>query len=124
MSISTLSRMTLLRLALLGALICLAMVAPTVAPADSAPRTVAAAESGPIATAAACPDAIRLGGRRYAYYQHRVKCRRARRAVRRLYATRGRDGTPRGFRCRSQSGFRRTGGCVNSSRTRYFGFHR
>ncbi len=114
----------ILRLAVLASLMCVAMVAPTMAPADPAPSTTAAADTGPIAMAAACPDAIRLGGRRYAYYQHRVNCRRARRAVRRLYATRGREGTPRGFRCKSTSGFRRAGGCVNASRSRYFGFSR
>ena len=113
------------RFVVFASLLCLAMVAPTVAPADPAPRAAAApANPAPVAQAAACPGAIRMGGRRYAYYQRRVNCKRARRAVRRLFATRGRAGAPRGFRCRSQSNFRKSGGCANRSRTRYFGFSR
>lgn len=104
--------MTLARCTLLACLLCLALAAPAAAPASR----------GPEAHLSACPDSIRLGNRTFAYYQHRVNCTRARRAVRRLYATYGREGRPRGFRCRSRNRFRRSGACRSGSR--YFLFSR
>lgn len=119
--IPRLEPMTLRRFAVLASLLCLATAAPTVAaPAGPASK----AKVAPKAQAAACPDSIRLGGQRYAYYQQRVNCRRARRAVKRLYASRGGRGRPRGFRCRSESSFRSNGGCVTPNRKRYFGYSR
>ena len=113
----TLSRCTLVTLTL-----CLALAAPAAVSAD---RAAAPDASAPEAGASACPTTIWLGGRRHAYFQRgRVNCTRARRAVRRLYATYGREGRPRGFRCRSTNRFRRSGGCSNSTNTRYFNFYR
>ncbi|MDQ4048051.1 MAG: hypothetical protein M3131_01520, partial [Actinomycetota bacterium] len=113
-----LSRCTLVALSL-----CLALAAPAAAPADPAAAPEASA-AAPEAKASACPSTIRLGNRRYAYFQRRVNCTRARRAVRRLYATYGRQGRPRGFRCRSRNRFRGNAGCRNSTGSRYFGFSR
>lgn len=120
-----LDAVTPLRLAVVAALLCLGMTVPALAAGDLSGATAgaaAAAAPAPTAESAACPGSIRLGGRAYAYYQQGVNCGRARRAVRRLYATRGREGAPRGFRCRSRSNFRRHGGCTTRNRKRYFGF--
>ncbi len=114
--------MTLSRCTFVALTLCLVLAAPTTAPTDRAAAAQASAAS-PEATASACPTTIRLGNRRFAYYQRRVNCRRARRAVRRLYATYGREGRPRGFRCRSPNRFRRYGSC-RRSRSVYFGFNR
>ena len=115
--------MTLSRCTLVASTLCLALAVPAVGPADRAAAPEASAAS-PEATASACPSTIRLGNRRFAYFQRgRVNCARARRAVRRLYATFGREGRPRGFRCRSDSRFRRNGSC-RASRTRYFLYNR
>ena len=113
----------ILRRTLLTVTLCLALAVPATAPADRAsqrPGNVATSD----VTASACPSSIRLGSRRYAYFQRRVNCENARRAVRRLYASYGRRGRPRGFRCRSRTRFRRNGACRNSTGTRYFGFSR
>ena len=114
--------MTLFRCTLVTLILCLALAVPAAGPVDrtAAPEASAAA---PEARASGCPSTIRLGNRRFAYFQRRVNCTRARRAVRRLYATYGRAGRPRGFRCRSPNRFRRSGSC-RASRTRYFGFSR
>ncbi len=115
--------MTLFRRTLVALALCLALAAPAAAPAGpaAAPEVSAAA---PEAKASACPSTIRLGNRRFAYFQRRVNCANARRAVRRLYASYGRRGEPRGFNCRSRTRFRRNGACRNSRGTRYFGFSR
>jgi len=97
------------------------LLALTTSPLTASAGAPAAA---PEARASACPDSIRLGGKRYAFYERRVSCANARRAVRRLYDSYGKRGRPRGFRCQSRSRFRKTGGCTNSRRTRYFGFSR
>lgn len=114
--------MTLLRCSLVTLTLCLTVAVPTAFSADRAAAPEASA-AAPEARASGCPTTIRLGNRRYAYFQRRVNCTRARRAVRRLYATYGREGRPRGFRCRSPNRFRRYGSC-RASRTRYFGFAR
>ena len=115
--------MTLFRCTLAALTLCLALAVPAALPADRAVAPQSSAAS-PKATASACPSTIRLGNRRFAYFQRgRVNCTRARRAVRRLYATYGREGRPRGFRCRSDTRFRRNGAC-RASRTRYFLFNR
>ena len=113
--------MTLFRCTLITFALCLALAAPTALPADHAVGTGARA-AAPQAVASACPSTIRLGNRRYAYFQRGVNCTRARRAVRRLYSTYGRQGRPRGFRCRSVTRFRRNGACRRSSRA-YFGYN-
>ena len=114
--------MTLARCALLALTFCLALAVPAAVPADRAAAPEASA-AAPEARATGCPTTIRLGNRRFAYFQRRVNCTRARRAVRRLYATYGREGRPRGFRCRSPNRWRRYGSC-RASRTRYFGIAR
>ena len=114
--------MTLFRCTLVTLTLCLALAVPAAVPADRA-ATPEASGTAPEARASACPTTIRLGNRRFAYFQRRVNCTRARRAVRRLYASYGRRGEPRGFRCRSPNRFRRYGSC-RASRTRYFGFAR
>jgi len=106
-----------LRFCLLLGLLCLAATASPLTASAGAP------EPSPKATASACPGSITLGGKRYAYFQRRVNCANARRAVRRLYASYGERGRPRGFKCRSRTRFRKNGAC-SSSRTRYFGFSR
>ena len=111
--------MKLIRHALLVSLAGLALAVPGLDVSSAAP---AAERASVKATASACPGSIRMGGKRFAFYKHRVTCTGARRSVRLLYETRGRRGTPRGFKCRSLSRFRKTGGCRNSTRTRYFGF--
>ncbi|MGI8946305.1 MAG: hypothetical protein ACR2GL_08725 [Thermoleophilaceae bacterium] len=112
---------------LLTALLSVALVAPATAPAAEKASASRAADGAraPLASAAArCRGSIRLGGRRYAFWRHRVRCGAARRAVRRLFASRGRRGSPRGFRCRSRSRFRKTGACSTRGLGRYFGFSR
>jgi hypothetical protein len=103
--------------------LCLAFAVMATAPADRAVSPASSAAASEV-RASACPTTIRLGSRRYAYFQRRVNCENARRAVRRLYASYGRRGRPRGFRCRSRTRFRRNGACRNSTGTRYFGFSR
>lgn len=76
------------------------------------------------AQASACGSVIHLGGKRFAFFRHRVTCTGARDALRRLYATRGKHGTPQGFKCRSASGFRKNAGCRTRSGRRYFGYSR
>ena len=115
--------MTLFRRALIALTLCLALAVPVTAPADPAPGPEASAAAAPKAGASACPTTIRLGNRRFAYFQRRVNCTRARRAVRRLYASYGRRGRPRGFRCRSDTRFRRNGAC-RKSRSVYFLYNR
>ena len=111
----------LLRLAVLVAVIGGSLAAASLTAGAATPRASAASVE---ARTAACPGSIRMGGRRFAFYRHRVTCDGARTAVRRLYASYGRRGTPRGFKCRSRSRFRKTGGCVNRTGSRYFGFNR
>lgn len=111
--------MKLARIALTVSLLGAALALPGLTGTAAAPSTASASVK---ATASACPGTIRLGGKRFAFYRKRVTCRGSRTAVRRLYETRGRRGTPRGFKCRSRSRFRRAGGCKNSTNTRYFGF--
>ena len=113
--------MKLVRIALTAALLSLALAVPGLGSSAAAPPAATASVK---ATASACPGTIRLGGKRFAFYKHRVTCLGARRAVRRLYETYGRRGTPRGFKCRSRSRFRKTGGCRTSSGSRYFGYSR
>lgn len=113
--------MKLARLALVAALLSVALAMPALTATAAAPTSSPASVE---AKASACPGSIRLGTRRFAFYRHRVTCAGARRAVARLYASYGRRGTPRGFRCRSKSRFRKTGGCTNPTKTRYFGFSR
>lgn len=111
--------MKLVRHALTAAFVSLALAMTALAAAPSAP---ASSDRSVEATTSACPGSIRLGGARFAVFRHRVSCRVARRSIKRLYRSRGRKGVPRGFRCRSTNGFRRSAGCTNSSVTRYFGF--
>lgn len=114
--------MTLFRMTLLSCALCVALTAPAAAPANRG-AAVTASGAAPTALASACPTTIRLGGRRYAYYQRgRVNCRRARDAVRRLWETYGRRGRPRGYRCGSDTRFRRNGIC-RKTRTTYFGYN-
>jgi hypothetical protein len=97
------------------------MALPALTATAAAPTTASASVK---ATASACPSTIRMGGKRFAFYRHRVTCRGGRTAVRRLYASRGHSGTPRGFKCRSASRFRKNAGCVNRTKSRYFGYSR
>ncbi len=115
--------MTLFRRTLVALTICVALAVATAAPAGGDAGPVASAAASEV-SASGCPTTIRLGTRRYAYFQRRVNCANARRAVRRLYASYGRRGRPRGFRCRSRTRFRRNGACRNSTGSRYFGFSR
>lgn len=70
--------------------------------------------------AAAC-NTVRYGGRAYVLYrQGRVGCTFAKRWVRRLRASAGRNKPP-GWRCSSGSRYRTGGGCTRSNRT--FGWH-
>jgi hypothetical protein len=112
--------MKLVRIALVVSLLAVALAIPgltaTAAPPSAATASVKATASS------ACTGVIHLGGKRFAFFRRRVTCDGARRALRRLYETRGRRGTPRGFRCRSRSRFRRAGACRNSTGSRYFGF--
>jgi hypothetical protein len=110
------------RTLLLVAALSAALALPALAATGSASP---AAGSSPQAQAAVrCTGVIHLGGKRFAMYKHRVTCDGARRALRTLYATRGRRGTPRGFKCRSASRFRKNAGCKSSSGRRYFGYSR
>jgi hypothetical protein len=111
--------MTTIRLALLAAVLSLALAMPALTATAAAPTSGRASVQ---AKAAACPGSIYLGGKRFGTYRHRVTCAGARRAIRDLYASYGRRGTPRGFKCRSQSKFRKTGGCTTRGGARYFGF--
>ena len=111
--------MKTIRLALLASLLSLALALPALTATAAAPASVRGSVQ---AKAAACPGSIRLGGQRFGTYRHRVTCTGARRAIRELYDSYGRRGTPRGFRCRSQSKFRKTGGCTTRGGARYFGF--
>ena len=80
--------------------------------------------SSPQAQASACGSVIHLGGKRFAFFRHRVTCDGARTALRRLYASRGKRGTPRGFKCGSASGFRKNAGCRTRGNKRFFGYSR
>jgi len=111
--------MKLARLTLLASLLSLVLVMPSLTATAAAPTSGGASVE---ARASACAGSIRMGGKRFGTYRRRVTCRGSRAAIRELFASHGRRGTPRGFRCRSQSGFQKTGGCTNRSRTRYFGF--
>ena len=115
--------MTLFRRSLIALTLCLALAVPMAVSAETASGPTASTASAPKAGASACPTTIRLGNRRFAYFQRRVNCTRARRAVRRLYASYGRRGRPRGFRCRSDTRFRRNGAC-RKSRSVYFLYNR
>ena len=111
--------MKLARLALLASLLSLALAMPALTATPAAPTSSRASVD---AKASACPGSIGMGGKRFGTYRHRVTCTGSRTAIRRLFASYGRRGTPRGFKCRSQSRFRKTGGCTNRSGTRYFGY--
>lgn len=111
--------MKLARLALLASLLSLAPAVPALTATAAAPASSRASVD---AKASACPGSIRLGGRRFGTYRHRMTCTGARTAIRQLYASYGRRGTPRGFKCRSESRFRKTGGCTTRGGTRYFGY--
>lgn len=113
--------MRLARPALLASLFALVLAMPGLSSTTASPPAGASAVE---AEASACPDSIRMGGKRFAFYKHRVTCTGARTAVRELYASYGRRGTPRGFRCGSKTRFRKSGGCRNRARTRFFGYSR
>lgn len=114
--------MTLVRLALLTSMICAALALPALTATAAAPTSSGASIQ---ARAAACPGSITMGGKRFSTYKYRVTCAGARRAMRALYASYGRRGTPRGFRCASRSKFRKSGGCRSkSSPRRLFGYSR
>lgn len=118
--------MKLARIALTVSLLSVALAMPGLTATAAAPSgaTASAATASVKATASACTGVIHLGGKRFAFFRRRVTCDGARRALRRLYATYGRRGTPRGFKCRSRSRFRKSGGCRTSTGSRYFGFSR
>jgi len=111
--------MKTLRLTLLTAVLSVVLAMPALTATAAAPGPTRASVP---AKAAACPGSIRLGGKRFGTYRHRVTCAGARRAIMELYASYGRRGTPRGFRCRSQSRFRKTGGCTTRGGARFFGY--
>jgi len=109
------------RLLLLAALLSLTLAVTASSATAAAPTS---SRPSAEAKASACPTSIRLGGKRFAFYRRGVTYKGARTAIRRLYASYGRRGTPRGFKCRSRSRFRKTGGCATRGTTRYFGFSR
>jgi hypothetical protein len=79
-----------------------------------------AASAGPEATAAAC-NSVRYDGRSYVLYrQGAVRCKFARKWVRRLHRSEGRN-EPRGWTCSSGSNFRTGGGCTKGRKA--FGWH-
>ena len=63
---------------------------------------------------------VRYGGRSYVLYKRGVRCVFAKRWVRRLNRSRGRN-KPAGFKCSSGSKFRTGGSCVRGNRV--FGWH-
>ena len=97
-------------------------LAATIAATGVAAAGPANGSAGP-ARVAACPGSIRLGGEAFVFYRTRANCTRARRAVRRLFASRGKRGRPRGFRCESGSRYRRGAYCHTRGNYRVFGFH-
>lgn len=111
--------MKLARIALTALALGVTLAVPGLTTPAAAPSAASASVN---ATASACTGVIHLGGKRFAFFRRRVTCDGARRALRRLYETRGRRGTPRGFKCRSRNMFRRAGACRNSTGSRYFGF--
>ena len=114
--------MTLVRLALLTSLICAALAMPALTATAAAPSSSGTSVE---ARASACPGSITMGGKRFSTWKYRVTCAGQRRAIRALYSSYGRRGTPRGFRCASRSRFRKTGGCRSrSGPRRYFGYSR
>jgi hypothetical protein len=114
--------MKLVRLALLTSLICATLAVAFLTPTAAAPTSSATSVE---AKASACPGSITMGGKRFATWKYRVTCTGQRRAIRTLYSTYGRRGTPRGFKCASRSRFRKTGGCRSKSGPRrYFGYSR
>jgi hypothetical protein len=97
---------------LLTLLVCTAAVA--------APAGGAAAAPDAEATAAAC-NSVRYDGRSYVLYrQGAVRCKFARKWVRRLHRSEGRN-EPAGWTCSSGSNFRTGGGCTKGRKA--FGWH-
>jgi hypothetical protein len=96
-------------------LACLA-IACTAVPAPASSTT-----SPTTASRAAC-STVRYGGRTYILYKQRVKCRFARRWVKRLHRTK--EGPP-GWKCSSGSNYRTGGYCERRSEggKRLFGWH-
>ena len=113
--------MKLLRLALIVALLSLVPALSGLSETAAAPTAGSASVK---AHSSACPGSIWMGGKRFAVYRKRVTCTGARTAIRALYASYGRRGTPRGFKCRSLTRFRRSGGCINRTKTRNFTYSR
>jgi hypothetical protein len=96
----------------------LACAAALAIPAGSA--TAAGGGSGAVATAAGC-STVSYGGHAYVLYRHgAVKCRFARRWVKRLHRSGGAR-KPKGWTCSSGTGYSTGGSCHKGKRL--FGWH-
>jgi hypothetical protein len=95
-----------------AALACIAAIALGARPAT-------AADGAPEARVAAC-NTVSYDGRSYVLFRERVRCRFARRWVRRLHNSAG-ENKPDGWRCTSGSRYRTGGNCTKGERA--FGWH-
>jgi hypothetical protein len=102
------------------AIACTSIFAASSFAGSSGSGTKAERGSAPVSAAASCKT-VRYGGRSYVLYKKGVRCVFAKRWVRRLNRSQGRN-KPAGFKCSSGSKFRSGGSCVRGNRV--FGWHR
>ena len=113
-------RRTLTALIACLAIACTSIFAASSFAGSSGSGGSAAQGNSPSLSAAASCKSVRYGGRSYVLYKKGVSCLFAKRWVRRLHRSRGRNKPP-GFKCSSGTKYRTGGGCTRGNRV--FGWH-